>query len=140
TILISHDSGRSWTPVHSGTFGTLNSVTFAIDGRNGWIVGDYGLIFTTQDRGNSWTAIRDAGMGETLRGLSFAADGRTAWAVGDKGTILSTQDGGKSWTAFLNDTGQNLLGVTFTADGRNGWAVGTNSAILTSVLSLNFVE
>ncbi|HEX9782627.1 MAG TPA: YCF48-related protein, partial [Opitutaceae bacterium] len=71
----------------------LNSVTFAADGRTGWIVGDQGTNLHTGDAGATWSPqVSDSSAG--LESVTFAADARTGWAVGEGGTILHTTDAG----------------------------------------------
>lgn len=99
----------------------------------GWLVGDGGLVFFTDDEGNSWQV--PPGGVEELASDQFdwralAVRGDRCWIAGTPGSrILHTSDAGLTWQ--LLDTGQNapILGLSF-VDDRHGWAVGAFGTIL----------
>lgn len=98
TILRSADHGRTWESVPAPGTATLTAVSFAPDGRHGWIVGHDALILATTDGGQTW---RQQWQGESL-GDSFldvlALDERHVIAVGAFGLCRETTDGGATWT------------------------------------------
>ena len=53
TVIKTEDGGKTWEPRESGTSEWLNSVAFAGDGRNGWIVAPGTILFTND--GDGWT-------------------------------------------------------------------------------------
>jgi len=81
-VLRTFDHGASWqrgTPSSTA----LNSVSFA-GTRDGWAVGDNGVIVGTHDRGVSWYTVLPAVTTQALRGVWRASAGR-ANAVGALG-------------------------------------------------------
>lgn len=117
-----------WYVQASGTTTNLNGVFFQPDGRNGWAVGDGGVIVGTNNAGATWN--REASSTAfNLSDVWFTTD-VTGFAVGNGGTVMRTRDAGQSWTR-INTVGavENLFGVCF-ADTAHGWAVGANGAIV----------
>jgi photosystem II stability/assembly factor-like uncharacterized protein len=90
-------------------------VTF-MDNNHGWVVGEMGRIWTTEDGGKTWREQQDELMpqwkhelisNEDPRFLNFTLpnflgvsfrDPQHGAACGVQGTIVQTSDGGRSWT------------------------------------------
>jgi len=136
-LLISPDGGKTWQRRHlnEGRPGNefhqdidLYDISFAPGGKNGWIVGEEGLIMHTADGGDTWQVQHSKAVTQLL---SVAAVSETDVSiVGDHGTLLWTNDGGQTW----QDTELNNLtfyGVGF-SDINNGWVVGEFQTILHS--------
>ncbi|MBK7810276.1 MAG: T9SS type A sorting domain-containing protein [Saprospiraceae bacterium] len=89
------DSAQTWRrdTLLKGMY-RINDITFT-DSINGWIVGDGGLIYKTQDGGGSWHQVGE-GSRERLYCIDFS-DEINGWAAGENGTILHTKNGGFSW-------------------------------------------
>ena len=98
-----------------------------VDDKNGWISGDYGLIWRTQDRGNTWQP-QKSGTILPLRGISFS-DTKNGWAVGDQGLIIHTSDGGNTWVKQESGIKEHLQKVNF-LDARKGFAIGVFASFL----------
>ncbi len=112
----------------SGTSYRLYAVHFMSE-NNGIVVGDTGIILSTDDGGLSWNTV-NSGVISTLRGINFS-DELTGIIVGSKGTILRTTNGGVSWTKLPKASTKDLVGVTFIR--QNTWViVGTGGLILRS--------
>ena len=98
-VLLSDDEGKSFrqakaVPVRS----TLTAVSFA-DEKNGWAVGQWGVIVATGDGGESWQLQRmDTSVDQPLFSVWFK-DKEHGWAVGLWSLVLTTKDGGKNWNA-----------------------------------------
>ena len=76
----------------------VNDVRF-IDARNGWAVGDAGLVLKTTDGGSNWRRVRqDTGIEASLHQVRFA-DAQHGWALGWDGALVRTDDGGENWMA-----------------------------------------
>lgn len=122
TLLETSDGGTSWslvglvegsvaetdweqldTQVFESPF--LNDIFF-IDDLRGWIVGEYGVVFATEDGGKSWERQR-TGEQAILFSVAFE-DSENGWAVGLGGLILHTTDGGQTWTARESPTAEGL--------------------------------
>jgi photosystem II stability/assembly factor-like uncharacterized protein len=82
----------------------LHDVQF-VGQRRGWAVGDRGVIWRTDDGGESWQRLA-SGVDCPLRSVCFLTD-RVGWVVGGgitphagitRGVVLATTDGGDTWT------------------------------------------
>ena len=99
-VLLSDDDGAHFrqaksVPVRS----TLTGVSFA-DDKNGWAVGQWGVVLNTVDGGENWKVQRsDTTIDQPLFSVYFK-DKEQGWAVGLWSLVLTTQDGGKSWTTI----------------------------------------
>jgi photosystem II stability/assembly factor-like uncharacterized protein len=91
----------------------LNDVFF-IDDRTGWIAGEYGVVFATEDGGETWDRQR-TGEQAILFSVAFV-DRHKGWVVGLNGLILQTMDGGKTWTPQESPSPEGLYQLVI----RNG--------------------
>ncbi len=66
-----------------------------VDAREGWVCGDGGLIYHTEDGGLNWK-IQPMKTKEALFSISFV-NPEVGWVVGNKGLIFHTTDGGTTW-------------------------------------------
>jgi photosystem II stability/assembly factor-like uncharacterized protein len=98
-----------------------------IRGPHAWIVGYYGTVLHSADRGASWE-IQRSGTKEALFQLDFTSD-EEAWITGSYGTILHTQDGGRNWAPQPSGTQEHLFSLALTTS-REGWVVGSRGTIL----------
>lgn len=89
------------TPIEDDA--NLHDVQF-IGTRIGWAVGDHGVIWHTEDGGQTWDLVRSP-VTCPLRSVCFLSD-RVGWIAGGGttphtrlgyGVVLFTEDGGKSW-------------------------------------------
>jgi photosystem II stability/assembly factor-like uncharacterized protein len=74
----------------------LRDVVFT-DDSTGWIVGDYGIIWKTGDRGKTWEWVESGTMAD-LKRIIFVENGKVGFIFGDKNTLLrysEQQDGVK---------------------------------------------
>jgi photosystem II stability/assembly factor-like uncharacterized protein len=136
-LLVSNDGGKTWTRhrLNEGRVGNhlhqdldLYAISFGPGGKEGWIVGEQGLILHTSDGGDTWQVQHSKA---TTQLLSVAAvTDKEVSAVGDHGTLIWSNDGGQSWemTTLNNLT---FYSVAFT-DPNNGWVVGEFQTILHS--------
>ncbi|MGE0127127.1 MAG: WD40/YVTN/BNR-like repeat-containing protein [Blastocatellales bacterium] len=118
----------------------LNSVFFR-DGRYGWVIGDRGIIHTTQDNGFEWLP-QDPKLNDNLSDVYFRTRDE-GWLVTSSATgsrILKTVDGGEYWELVFqlgappgargNDV-PVLYSVAF-PNKKQGWVVGDSGRILHS--------
>lgn len=128
SIVVYPDSG--WIVQTSNTARNLNAVFFRPEGREGWAVGDGGMVVHTTDAGITWRAQT----GPTTANLNgvFFADPDTGFAVGNGGTILQTFDHGDHWKRLTVTFGENLNAVSF-ANRDTGFAVGSSGAVVRTV-------
>lgn len=129
TVLTS-ENGINWTVRSSGTIRRLSGAAFG--GSRFVVVGDAGVIRTSQDGGETWQA-RVSGTTSDLRGLAHGSAGFVA--VGEDGRIV-TSESGVSWTAQEAVTMSSLNDIIF-SDGSytavgGRWNVHGRARILTS--------
>jgi photosystem II stability/assembly factor-like uncharacterized protein len=98
-----------------------------VDDKNAWVSGDYGLIWRTQDGGDTWQP-QKSGTILPLRGVSFS-DTKNGWAVGDQGTIIHTADGGNTWAKQESGIKEHLQKVNFLT-AQKGFAIGVFASFL----------
>jgi photosystem II stability/assembly factor-like uncharacterized protein len=129
-ILTTTDAGVTWLQEPQRPFGNvgLNKICFTTS-KKGWVVGENGSIFHTDDGGLTWD-IQNSSTDTELRGIHFITSER-GWVVGDKGTILHTINGGLTWTKQKSGTNISLNDVQF-INAQEGWIVGgqTTPAVL----------
>lgn len=105
-ILVSNNSGASWSIHQSFTFG-LEDI-YILNEQKMWIMGAQGEIIHSSDAGDSWQQI-----GEIPNGfhgnLSFV-DEQNGWATGQANKIFKTTNGGNTWTEIkLNENILNTI-------------------------------
>ncbi len=92
-----------------------------------WIVGYYGTILHSRDRGLTWE-VQSSGTKEALFRVGFV-NPEKGWISGSYGTILRTRDGGGSWEVQGTPTTEHLFGLNFLNESI-GWAVGSRGTVL----------
>jgi photosystem II stability/assembly factor-like uncharacterized protein len=111
----------------------LHAVYFH-DQREGWVVGDEGVIWHTIDGGQNWER-QPSGVRASLRSVFFH-DPYNGWAVGREelthggsaGVVLHTSDGGLKWRRILVNALPGLNVVRFTQSGsKTGYLCGDGS-------------
>lgn len=136
-ILRSNDGGKSWDrgvlrvrqDQLSDLFQDLDlySVRFTSDFKAGWIGGEKGLIFYSEDAGSSWTRRGASGFEKNIFRIA-PIDATRACAVGPDASLLCTGDAGQHWQSLSVDKHIDLYDVVFVGD--QGWAVGSFDTIL----------
>ena len=124
TMRRSSDGGTTWVDLKTGWRGGFNAVDFPT-GTDGWVVGDAGAIFHTND-GVTWEQ-QAAPQFDYLYDVSFA-NATTGWAVGERGAVIATTDGGQHWQQQSRDAFGIFEGVAG-VDSGNAWAVGRSGLI-----------
>lgn len=122
--------GVGWKGTRHGAAGKdLNTVYFS-DTKRGWMAGDDGLVFRTEDSGRTWIE-QPIGTNEQINDLYFR-DRQDGYLVAGTG-ILVTDDSGRTWREARSfrpaDFGggvPELYSVRF-ASRKKGWIVGSVS-------------
>ncbi len=120
---------EKWDVQNSGTTRRLSRVFF-FDNKNGWAVGDLGLVMRTTDSGANWNAV-NTGISANLKGVFFISP-RDGWIVGDTGYVGRSSDSGDSWTRLETGTPTPFNDVKF-QDINTGWVVGNGGLILRTI-------
>lgn len=92
-----------------------------------WVVGYYGTILHSKDRGLTWE-IRQNPTRNALFRVHFTGRDR-GWISGSYGILLHTMDGGKHWSTQPTGTTEQLFGLSF-ANEQTGWIVGSRGTLL----------
>ncbi len=95
------------------------------------IVGDKGVVITSDDQGRSWkrNQLNNSGKFYDLYSVAFTSDGAHGWIVGDRGSIFQTDDRGTTWTLKPSKQSAALLKVA-AIDAQKACAVGEHGVIL----------
>ena len=123
---------NGWQVVKDATIGTTAESGYFFDENNGWLYGDNGAIYYTQNGGVSWQIQRDTSSAYSDINDIYFYDATHGWACGDNGTILRTTNGGSTWTLSSNvPTVEHLEGINFIST-TIGYACGDGGAIIRS--------
>jgi len=122
--------GEGWTGMRHGAAGRdLNTVYFT-DGKRGWMAGDGGLVYHTEDSGRTW--VRQAvGTNSQINDLFFHNKEDGYFVAGN--AVHVTTDAGRTWRearrfspAHFGGGLPELYSVRFTSK-KKGWIVGSVS-------------
>ncbi len=128
-VLKSVDGGRTWhvhffdSYTQTGYF--MNGMSF-VDENHGWICGDMGSVFYTENGGKNW-ARQGSAMAESSRQKLhdiYFVNQNEGWACGNKGTLLHTKNGGKKWKKVDLGIAYPLNALEFNGP-HMGWVAGT---------------
>jgi photosystem II stability/assembly factor-like uncharacterized protein len=122
--------GEGWKATRHGAAGRdLNTVYFA-DGKRGWMGGDGGIVYRTEDGGRAWVA-QAIGTNEQINDLYFH-NKEDGYLVAGSAIYLTT-DSGRTWrmarrfsAADFGGGTPELYSVRF-ASKKRGWIVGSIS-------------
>jgi photosystem II stability/assembly factor-like uncharacterized protein len=89
--------------------------------REGWMVGELGRIFRTDDGGASWQR-QDAGTKRPFLAIT-CLDAKTAWIAGKEGIVYATRDGGATWTLVKTGSNRHIFALQF-VNGQRGHGAG----------------
>jgi photosystem II stability/assembly factor-like uncharacterized protein len=87
-----------------------------------WIVGYYGTILHSADRGKTWR-IQESPTRRALFTVRFVSPS-SGWISGSYGTVLWTRDGGKSWQTQPLDITEHFF-ASHWLDESHGWMAGS---------------
>jgi photosystem II stability/assembly factor-like uncharacterized protein len=122
--------GEGWTGTRHGVAGRdLNAVYFT-DSKRGWMAGDGGLVYHTDDGGRTWVR-QSVATNEQINDLYFHNKEDGYLVAGS--TVYLTTDGGRNWresrrfsAADVGGGAPELYSVRF-ASKKKGWIVGSVS-------------
>ena len=109
--------------------------TELIDRSRGWLVGDGGLLLTTNDQGRHWRLPPNSPgkqFTEWFDWFAIEAIASEIWIAGAPGSlVLYSPDQGISWHAQPTGITTPIRDIHF-VDGQNGWVVGSFGTILST--------
>jgi photosystem II stability/assembly factor-like uncharacterized protein len=124
-----------WVTAHRDEARADLNVIFFVDDKNGWVIGDRGLLRATHDGGGKWFT-QDAKVSANLSDILFR-NKEEGWLIAGA-HILRSQDGGDTWEQLYQipvppgarpRDAPELYSVAFPSKKR-GWVVGTDGRIL----------
>jgi len=131
-LLKTEDGGFSWRRLFLKSDGNprLLRLVFA-DAQRGWVFGETGAVFATQDGGAHWTQQASPTKHLLLGGTSL--DQAQLLLVGAGATIIKTTDGGTTWrSGLLREASNARFTAASCAGSKLGWAVGFAGSIFTT--------
>jgi len=152
SIITTTDGGSTWLQkCYEWESDGLLSV-YISDAGKGWAVGFAGIIYMTENNGNSWFQILSGiksyfYSGDDIYSV-FCLNKNMSWAVGHRqggggggSIILNTTDGGKIWKTqlYTGGTSKPIRSVYF-IDEYFGWALGDNGVWRTTDGGKNWVQ
>lgn len=152
SIITTTDGGATWIQkCYEWESDGLLSV-YVNNAGKGWAVGFAGIIYMTENDGNSWTQILSGiksyfYSGDDIYSM-FCLNETMSWAVGHRqggggggSIILKTTDGGKIWKTqlYAGGTSRPIRSVYF-IDEYSGWALGDNGVLSTTDGGDHWVE
>ena len=123
------NGGSTWEKAEVTINQMLIDVYF-FDKKNGWAVGDQGMIVGTSNGGRRWD-VQTSKVGNSLKGVHFVSP-QIGYAVGMEETIVQTTNGGKQWSVLrggevasaVGDTETIVLNAVQFINESTGWVTG----------------
>ena len=123
------DGGKTWEQVETPIETTLTDIYF-LDKKNGWAVGQQGMIVGTTNGGRRWD-VQTSKVGNWLKGVHFVSP-KIGYAVGMNDTVVQTNNGGRQWNllrggevaAAVGDEETVVLNAVQFIDESTGWVTG----------------
>ncbi|MGB1295029.1 MAG: YCF48-related protein [Flavobacteriales bacterium] len=121
------NGGDSWSKNSSVSMAILD--IFFINENVGWLCGENGLIYKTENSAESWY-LQPNSTTEWLHDIQFL-NNNYGWAVGRNGRVVYSINGGDSWTPYPNPIPNNghIISVDFINED-NGWACASAGKII----------
>ena len=123
------DGGATWEKAEVPINQMLNDIYF-FDKKNGWAVGQEGMIVGTTDGGRRWD-VQTSKVGNWLKGVHFVSP-KIGYAVGMNETVVKTDNGGRQWNVLrggevasaVGDEETIVLNAVQFIDESTGWVTG----------------
>lgn len=132
-ILKSNDGGINFINSTSQISLTPNIIftrIFMLSILQGWAVGTNGVIYKTENGGNSWVK-QESNSTSTITGIQFINE-LIGWVSTSDGKIIKTDNGGTNWVEISSNTGVNYKNVHFVNE-TIGWAITSTGVILKTI-------
>ncbi len=108
TMLLSDNSGGSWTAVSTTTARDLHAVRLLDGGERILAIGDAGVLVDIDPSGAAVTELLEND--SVLHGMHIDANGH-GFLVGSDGIVLASHDAGRTWEALHSGTKAALFGI-----------------------------
>jgi photosystem II stability/assembly factor-like uncharacterized protein len=120
------DGGNTWQPYAPPNQAYYHFYSlFFLDSDDGWIAGDHGTVYHTEDSGETWEEI-EVGSEEKDCNEIFFVSKSIGWLRGSREKLYRTLDGGRSWKPLsypIPGEDWYISSVRF-LNRNEGWAVG----------------
>jgi hypothetical protein len=83
----------------------------------GFVCGDIGQVYKTEDRGKNWEYMENSPTNESLQSI-YALDEHVIYACGFAGTVMRSDDGAKNWQVMTAGSTEHFYGMSFTPEGK----------------------
>lgn len=125
TILVSSDRGRTferWSIPVLPRYGTMPGIRDVhVEGDVVWVVGEWGGIASTRDRGASWRVISPATNLACLYSVMRGVD-RRLWILGDGGLVLRSKSTRSTAGTFVKVANRSTARILYMfVDGTSTW-------------------
>jgi photosystem II stability/assembly factor-like uncharacterized protein len=118
-IYYTEDGGDTWTEPETFPGATTNwwlrEFSF-VSPQVGYVCGDIGQVYKTNDAGKNWEFLPNTGTSESLQSI-VALDEENLFACGFAGTVIQSEDGGETWFPMTAGSTQIFFSMDFTPDG-----------------------
>ena len=119
TVLQTDDGGESWQPraLIKDSFDDfhLNDI-FADRQGNIFIPAEFGTIYKSSDKGQTWQALESGYDGSFWGGMALRGGGLLIWGM--RGNVYYSTDAGTSWQRAATNSDRSVSGGTQLPDGR----------------------
>jgi photosystem II stability/assembly factor-like uncharacterized protein len=117
TVLLTADGGSTWDRASDLPGSFYPQAAYFASPTTGWVVGLNGTIWKTDDSGESWQSMQNAG---TAPLYGITGSGESLLAVGDNATILHHRLGAVAWMPIedISESRSYLRAVAGLGDGR----------------------
>lgn len=120
------DAGANWEDNYLGSAISINDMHYD-EFNSGWLVGDSGTYYSSQDGGWSWEDRGGQFPNRDLNDIVFI-DRFSGFIVGEGGMIMMSGDGGNSWQFDDNLTANTLHDIAL--NGNKVWICGDDGTII----------
>lgn len=136
SLLKTSDGGKTWKSVHTYP-AYIYDITYA-DRNTAYATGEGGIVFKTNDGGDSWNFKNppDAFLGGYDLSVQYFFNASSGIAAGLRGKLLKTNDGGNTWKAY-SPFYVDVSDVSF-GDKNTGYATTWNNVYKTSDAGKNW--
>jgi photosystem II stability/assembly factor-like uncharacterized protein len=125
-VWTTNDAGANWEDNYLGSAISINDMHYD-EFNSGWLAGDSGTYYTSQDGGWSWDDRGGQFPAVNLYDILFI-DRFSGFIVGQGGMIMMSIDGGDTWQFDQNMTSNTLHDIT--NDGNKLWICGDSGIII----------
>ncbi|MCD4655360.1 hypothetical protein K8T06_15675 [bacterium] len=119
------ESNQPWKLISSLGAGDFNDIMF-MGSSGGYIVGDSGLIMSTNNSGDTWKIIPRINATD-IHSIAFI-NAQNGFIVGENGMIMETTNGGDTWLNHYTGSLDTFLSAWFDSNGHS-IVVGTQSTL-----------